>query len=159
MDFRFKEEIIEEVNFYFKKYLDQNPVSIVVRDYNDSFDYPGCENNHRNIPIEYYYKAIEVMGKDRIYIICSNNIEYCKQNFKGDNFIFNDIETKVEKKFFDLCLSSSCKDFIISNSTFAWWAAWIGNGRVIAPTPWYGQGLSDINTNDLYPEGWEKIEC
>lgn len=159
LDFRFKEEIVEEVNFNFKKYLDQNPVSIVVRDYNDSFDYPGCKKNHRNIPIDYYFEAIEMMGKDRIYIICSNNIEYCKQNFKGSNFIFNDVDTKSEKKFFDLCLSSSCKDFIISNSTFAWWAAWLGNGRVIVPIPWYGEGLSDINTNDLYLERWEKIKC
>lgn len=159
LDFRFKKEIQEEVELYFKKYLDQNPVSIIVRNFNDYFDYPGCEKNHRNIPLEYYKKAVEMMGKDRIYIICSNDIDLCKEYFKGENFIFSDIKTKNEKAYFDLCLASKCKDFIISNSTFAWWAAWLGGGRVIVPTPWYGPGLSDINTGDLYLSEWEKIEC
>lgn len=158
-DFQFKKKIEDEVNFYFGKYLEKNPVSIVVRNYNNTFDYPGCEYNHRNIPIQYFYDSIEIMGKDRIYIICSNEIELCKKIFSGDNYIFNDIKAKSEKQFFDLCLASKCKDFIASNSTFSWWAAWLGNGRVIIPTPWYGPGLSKNNVSDLYPDGWEKIEC
>lgn len=159
LDYRFKKEIEDEVNFYFKKYLEKDPVSIIVRDYNDQFDYPGCERNHRNLPIEYFYEAIEMMGKDRIYMICSNNIDLCKRYFKGDNFIFNDVNSKIEKGFFDLCVSSKCEDHIVSNSTFSWWSAWLGKGRVIAPTPWYGADLAHINTDDLYPDGWEKIVC
>lgn len=159
LDFRFKKEIQEEVDFYFKECLNQNPVSIVVRHFNDQFDYPNCEKNHRNLPLNYYQKAIEMMGKDRTYIICSNNIELCKDYFTGDNFIFSNIETNVKKGYFDLCLASKCKDFIVSNSSFSWWAAWLGKGRVIVPSPWYGPGLSHINTDDLYPIGWEKIEC
>ena len=159
LDYRFKKEIEEEVNFHYGQYLNQDPVSIVVRHYNDHFDYPGCDRNHRNLPIEYFYKAVEMMGKDRVYIICSNSIDLCKTHFKGDNFIFNDVNTKTEKSFFDLCLASKCKDSIVSNSTFSWWSAWLGKGRVISPTPWYGPGLAHINTDDLYPNGWEKIEC
>ena len=102
------------------------------------------------------------MGKDRTYIICSNNIELCKDQkvFSGKNFIFNDISTKVKKSYFDLCLISKCKDFIISNSTFSWWGAWLGsheNKRIIAPNPWYGPGLSHISTRDLFPNSWEII--
>jgi hypothetical protein len=89
-----------------------------------------------------------------------SNIKLFKSYFIGDNFIFNDVESKVEKQFFDLCLISKCQDFIVSNSTFSWWGAWLGNrGRVIAPTPWYGVGLSHNNTDDLYPNEWEKIKC
>ena len=78
---------------------------------------------------------------------------------------------RLEKQFFDLCLISKCEDFVVSNSTFSWWGAWLGRrgrhpnseyqvgGRVIAPVPWYGPGLSHINTDDLYPQGWEKIKC
>jgi hypothetical protein len=99
------------------------------------------------------------LGKDRKYIICSNDVDIHRDVFKGDNFIFNDVEVEVEKKFFDLCLISRCKDFIISNSSFSWWGAWLGNGRTIAPSPWYGEGLSHIKTNDLYPKRWEVIEC
>ena len=158
--FRFKKEIEEEVDYHYKNYLNQNPVSICIRHYNDTFDYPGCENNHKNLPLSYYKKSIELLGKDRIYIICSNEIELYKNHFTGDNFIFNNINTKSEKQFFDLCLLSKCNDFIVSNSTFSWWGAWLGNrGRILCPSTWYGPGLSHINTNDLYPDNWEKIEC
>ena len=107
--------------------------------------------------MEYFDRAIEKFGKDRTYLVCSNDIDRFKNHFVGDNFIYNDVDIVSEKAFFDLCLISKCKDFIISNSTFSWWGAWLGDGKVIAPTPWYGPGLSDINTDDLYPEGWEVI--
>ena len=164
LDFRFKEHIIEEVEDHFSSYLNEEPVCILVRDFNPDYDYPNCENNHINIPPEFYEKSIDILGRDRMYIICSNNIDMCKQQdiFQGDNFIFNQIiPDSIYKAHFDLCLISSCQDFIISNSTFGWWGAWLGTGvgkRVLIPTPWYGSGLSHINTDDLYPDEWEKIE-
>lgn len=164
LDFRFKEHIIKEVEKHYSEYLKDKPVSILVRDFNPDYDYPNCENNHINIPSEFYEKSIDILGRDRMYIVCSNNIELTKKQevFQGDNFIFNEVvPTDIYKGHFDLCLMSMCQDFIISNSTFAWWGAWLGNGigkRVLIPTPWYGPGLSHINTDDLYPDEWEKIE-
>ena len=164
LDFRFKEHIIEEVEKHYLEYLKDKPVSILVRDFNPEYDYPNCENNHINIPSEFYEKSIDILGRDRTYIICSNNIEQTKKQkvFQGDNFIFNEVvPDDIYKGHFDLCLMSMCQDFIISNSTFAWWGAWLGKGegkRVLIPTPWYGTGLSHISTDDLYPDEWEKIE-
>ena len=163
LDFRFKRTIQERVNNHFKDYLADKPVCLIVRDFNPEFDYPNCENNHINIPLEFYQKSIERLGKDRTYIVMSNSIEKCKNIFKGDNFIFNEVVPEdIYKGHFDLCLMSKWQDFIVSNTTFGWWGAWLGNGegkRVILPTPWYGPGLSHINTDDLYPQGWEKIKC
>ena len=164
LDFRFKEHIIEEVEDHFSSYLNEEPVCILVRDFNPDYDYPNCENNHINIPPEFYEKSIDILGRDRMYIICSNNIEQTKKQkvFQGDNFIFNEVvPDDIYKGHFDLCLMSMCQDFIISNSTFAWWGAWLGKGegkRVLIQTPWYGPGLSHISTDDLYPDEWEKIE-
>ena len=164
LDFRFKEHIIEEVEKHYLEYLKDKPVSILVRDFNPDYDYPNCENNHINIPSEFYEKSIDILGRDRTYIICSNNIKQTKKQkvFQGDNFIFNEVvPDDIYKGHFDLCLMSMCQDFIISNSTFAWWGAWLGKGegkRVLIPTPWYGPGLSHISTDDLYPDEWEKIE-
>ena len=170
LDFRIKKSIQERVDYHFKEYLDQRPVSLCIRDFNPTFDYPGCDNNHWNLPMSYWDKAIERLGTDRVYIICSNSIEKYKNHFKGDNFIFNEVQDK-QKQFFDLCLISKCYDYVISNSTFSWWGAWLGRGhrhpdneypvggRVLAPVPWYGPGLSHITTDDLHPVGWEKIKC
>ena len=164
LDFRFKEEMVNKVEKIYGKYLKQNPVSIVVRHFNSSFDYNGCENNHRNLPFNYFAKGIEMLGKDRLYIVCSNDIELCKQQkiFGGSNFIFSDtLPEDTNKAHFDLCLISKCQDFIISNSTFSWWGAWLGAGKnkkIIAPDPWYGPSLSNLNTYDLYPSEWIKIK-
>ena len=162
-DFRFKENIIDEVDEKYGDLLKDNPVSICVREYNDHFDYANASQNHRNIPWNYFERAIEMLGKDRPYIICSNNLELCKNQdvFGGDNFYFNDIETKVEKSHFDLCLISKCHDFIVSNSTFSWWGAYLSpnpDKRIIAPDKWYGPGLQHISTKDLFPETWEVIQ-
>jgi hypothetical protein len=163
-DFRFKEEIDSEVDYKWGDILREDAVSICVREFNDHFDYPGSHNNHRNLPWSYFEEAIEMLGKDRPYIICSNNLKLCQEQevFKGSNFYFNDITTKVDKSHFDLCLLSKCTDHIISNSTFSWWGAYLcqnPNKRVIAPSPWYGPGLAHISTQDLFPESWEVIDA
>jgi hypothetical protein len=58
----------------------------------------------------------------------------------------------------DMRLMSACAHFIIANSTFSWWAAWLGANpakQVICPRQWYvDPGRS---TRDLRPEGWRTV--
>jgi hypothetical protein len=162
-DYTFKDYILEKVVKKFETYLKDNPVSIVVRKFSESFDYHGCELNHRNLPIEYYKKCIDYFGKDRTYIICSNDIDWCKEQdiFKGKNFIFNDtLENNIKKGHYDMCLISLCSDFIVANSSFSWWGAWLSvnkNKRVLCPDPWFGPKQSHLNTDDMIPCDWIKI--
>jgi hypothetical protein len=54
-------------------------------------------------------------------------------------------------------LMSACKHFIIPNSTFSWWAAWLDTNPdkiVIAPKRWFS---GSIDTTDLIPEEWVKL--
>ena len=58
---------------------------------------------------------------------------------------------------------SLCQHHIIANSTFSWWGAYFGyalvnnNKLVYYPSIWFGSGLGDKKMDDLFPEGWKKI--
>ena len=78
------------------------------------------------------------------------------------NFIFNDtVPENLIKGHFDMAVGSLCDDFIISNSTFSWWMAYLGQSKdkkIYAPDPWFGPALKHIDTEGYYPEGVEKIK-
>ena len=56
-----------------------------------------------------------------------------------------------------------CSDFIIANSTFSWWGAWLSENRdknIYAPDPkkWFGSNNSHLNTSDIIPLEWRIIK-
>lgn len=60
----------------------------------------------------------------------------------------------------DLRLMSQCRNLIIANSSFSWWAAWLNprpDKTVIAPARWFAD--SSIDTSDLIPGTWKRISA
>lgn len=59
----------------------------------------------------------------------------------------------------DLRLMALCKYFIIANSSFSWWGAWLSNASnplVYAPKTWFSAQVKPFfqNTSDLIPSTW-----
>jgi hypothetical protein len=53
---------------------------------------------------------------------------------------------------------TTCRHFIIANSTYSWWAAWLGSyaeKRVVAPRDGWCKGKTVVK--DLLPPEWETI--
>ncbi len=97
------------------------------------------------------------IGQETRFLIISDDINWCKKNFKGSNYFFTDNNTALE----DLYLQSLCTNNIISNSTFSWWGAWLNENPVkivIVPKPWYGKEFLHIRTDDLIPEAWIQLD-
>ncbi len=102
-----------------------------------------------------YFDAAAVtlypLGCDDIqFIVCSDDIAWCKENMKAKNMLF----IEGEKDIIDLFIMSKCRDNIIPNSTFSWWSAWLNQHpekRVVAPKQWF---TKTEGWPDLYGEGW-----
>ena len=113
-------------------------------------------DNHYNQSLDYYEKALSKFDSKRQVVIFSDDPQWCVEQklFESDRFIVS----SGNDPYIDLYLMSQCDDFIIANSTFSWWGAWLANrGKVIAPKKWFGPNNSHLNTKDLYPEHWEII--
>lgn len=127
--------------------------SINVRrgDYFDNLD------NHPISSIKFFRKAIKHIGKDKKFLLISDDISWCKKQFKGKNFFFVEKETPL----FDLFIQTQCTHNIISNSSFSWWGAWLNNNPnkiVICPDPWFGIAKQHVDTSDLLPPEWIKLK-
>ena len=152
--FSFPKEVIENVKNKYLDILKYNTCSIHVR----RGDYLKYPNSHPIQTIEYYQNSISFFSEKNKFLIFSDDIEWCKDNFPNEPDKFKFIEGN--KDYEDLLLMSLCNNNIICNSTFSWWAAWLNkneNKIVIAPKLWFGDSYKNHDTSDLYCENWIKI--
>lgn len=91
--------------------------------------------------INYYIKCIEKMKtltNNPVFFIFSDDIKWVKENLKlkDTQLVFIDNNNSSPD---DMRLLYSCNHFIMSNSTFSWWGAYLGecpNKKVIVPEFW-----------------------
>jgi hypothetical protein len=156
-DFTFKKSIFNESLNYFKQFDIENPVCIIVR----RGDYINHNSTHPLLSMNYYKKSITFFGPERKYLIVSDDIDWCKEHFIGKNYSFVDYTPqKIYKGHFDMCVGSLCSDFIISNSTFAWWTSWLSknlNKKICAPANWFHGNNKNLNTDGYYLDNFIKI--
>jgi hypothetical protein len=149
-------EIPKTIEFIIKeKYgvlLDKRLTSIHVR----RGDYVRLPDHHPVQTIDYYLDSAKILSdKTDLYVIFSDDIEWCKENFKN---ITNIVYIENEKDYIELFLMSLCDNNIISNSSFSWWGAWLNTNKnkiVIGPNKWFGKAIKN-NSGDILPETWFK---
>ena len=118
---------------------------------------------HNVLDIEYYKKAVEVfknlIGNDFELFVFSDDLDWCNKNFLFFNKVSYVEHNFAGNKFYNyLYLMTKFKYFIIPNSSFAWWGAWlsqVNDKKIIAPKKW--SGLVDENKIDIIPDSWIKI--
>ena len=152
-DFSLKENNTLKVKEYLEQINNTNSVSIHIR--------RGDYSKHPEIgilDISYYIDAINFINtkiKNPTFYIFSNDIEWCKSNFDfiGNKVFICDTKTEVD----DMTLMRNCRHYIVANSSFSWWSAWLNENEdkiVIAPKKWMA-----INPNNYKwsPSNWVEL--
>lgn len=161
LDFTFKNELIGKSNDLAEKIESTNSICLNVR----REDYVHLESSgHGFIDQNYFYKAIDLLSKETIdfeIFVFSDDIDWCIKNLS-----FNTKTTYVTHEYKGLKfaeylqLMTQCKHFVIPNSTFGWWGAWLNPNPdkiVIAPKQWFADEKMNNQTQDLIPETWIRL--
>jgi hypothetical protein len=113
-----------------------------------------------NLCSEQYYKNAIKMIRDKhpnaVFFIFTDDKEWCKNHFKGHNFINVELQEGEFTDVADMILMSRCKHHIMANSSFSWWSAWINDApgkMVIAPEKW----INNKKMDDVYTERMTKV--
>jgi hypothetical protein len=148
-----KQAVLEHNQELYNTILNTNSVCISIR----KGDFTSPEHSNFNICTDaYYYKAVEIISqKVENFVLCvfSDDIEWVRNNMHFDFPVLyenNDGKDPVQEK---LRLMYSCKHFIISNSTFSWWAQYLSRNEhkmVVSPSPWRrGEECKDLYCDDF----------
>lgn len=118
------------------------------------------EKNRKNYFLcdeEYFMKAIKKMRDIKPnckFFFFSDDIEWVRTNLPvPEGSMFECGNDSVSEK---LTLMAACKNFIISNSTFSWWAQFLSknnNKIVISPSSW----KPNDSTSVLIEDWWVKL--
>lgn len=131
-------------------------VGVQIRDYRKEKPF---EDFHPTKKRAYYEEAMSHFSDNAIFVVSSNNLPFAKECVDGlkPNIIYLQ-EADYIDEFYALTL---CKSFIISNSTFGWWAAWLSkspNKKIIAPYQWFSLPYNNEQmVQDLFPEQFTLI--
>jgi hypothetical protein len=124
-------------------------------------DYLKYSNVYHLLSKNYYDNAKQVLeeklGFRPIYLYFTNDKKWVRENFTLEN---KDEIIDLDRDFKEFCVMQQCHHFIIANSSFSWWAAYLSDvlegvlpKYVIAPRNWYKHDTK-INWSDIYPEDW-----
>lgn len=116
----------------------------------------------------YYMEGMRLMRtrypKCSFYLFC-NDKDWAREQFAGRKDVTlvdlpgsgdASMEEEMDLDYAEFALMSRCKHHILANSSFSWWASYLGpnpDNYVLAPDRW----LNDVDCSDFYREDMHKI--
>jgi hypothetical protein len=157
--FTFKDEITNYVREKYENLLTYKTVSMHVRR-TDKLSKIAAPRFWL-VDDKYYKTALSMLKDIEKVVIFSDDIEWCKKNFKGNNFVF----IGGESRYVDMYLMSSLHNNITATSNFGWWGAYLNQNKdktVICPAYYYKELPEKrdayFNKKYFYPDSWTPID-
>lgn len=151
--FTFNDEFAEASNKKYLNILKDDPVGVQIRTYSRG----SIDPRHIHCDVleneEYLLKAFNTFGKDRTFIVTTDNLAYTEARLpKRKNIIIN----KMSSQYEDFYLLTTCKGIITSASSFGWWGAYLNKNKdkkIIMPKKWFYLKDGWYDTRDIYFNG------
>ena len=126
-------------------------------------DYLSTTNQgiHGLCDLDYYRRATEYIRSqvsNPSFFVFSDDPQWVETNFPGVKQLTAVTHNVGCKDLEDLRLMMNCRHFIIANSSFSWWAAWLAQSSdkiVVAPKRWHVS--AKLSDKDLIPERWIRL--
>jgi hypothetical protein len=139
-----------------------NSVAIHVRWFN-----PGNQGSGDHVALQYYQEAISriiaVVANPHFFVF-SDQMAITKKLIgpllSQYSVTYVDHNDSEKMAYADLWLMSQCQHFIIANSTFSWWGAWLGEkkniSQIYAPGKYVNpnQSVTAWGFDGLIPDRW-----
>lgn len=134
---------------FFKEFIQNRTSNIVLHIRRGDQATALSSNIYSILDVDYYERAIKyiiLQGENFNEItICSDDILWCKENvqkLKGvEKINYSNSSSMIE----DFLLMYNAKYLISSNSTFSWWAGYVGNSvKFLIPKRWYTSSPSEF---------------
>jgi len=157
-----KYELDKKNQMILNEIKDTNSIGMHVRFFDNIFstEYHNVSKNYYDNAINYIKKRIK---NPKFYIFSDDpkNIKF-KINLNQINFKIVDKNLDNQDNYKDLLLMKECKNFIIANSTFSWWAAWLALNKekiIICPKNIidFKYQVTTWGFKDQIPEEWVKL--
>lgn len=125
------------------------------------------------LPASYYMDAASESipyGGSLSTVVFSDDQEWCKENMlswwpryegvPGPEDTDADYATRERTDWIDPFLMASCDRAVISNSSYGWLGAWLGNCETWYPSRWFGPKLRAKNFDERFiiPKDWNRVQ-
>lgn len=120
-------------------------------------DYVEKAGYHPVIGPDYYERAMSLMPAGTQFVVFPENNEAEAREIIGSNaeYVPTDIHYMLR-----MYMASQCTHFILPNSTFFWFPAWLGDhaGKIVTvPKNWFGPEADGLPATDIACEGWKVL--
>ncbi|MBP5406293.1 alpha-1,2-fucosyltransferase [bacterium] len=122
---------------------------------------PKTNQYHGTCSMKYYKDAVnKILSEipDVKFFLFTDDPDFVKANFgflSDSTLVSNNQRSEID----ELNLMHLCKHFIIANSSFSWWGAWLSqnpNKIVIAPKQWFNNTEANEKCK-IVPKDWIRI--
>lgn len=132
-----------------------NAIHIRRTDYK-GFHVKSLSGDDFTLPMNYYENLMPLFNPQLPIVVVSDDLAFCKEYFGNNEKIIYSSESAI----IDFQLLSNAHQLGISNSTFAWWAAYLNvyaGDQVYCPKYFLGFKENKEIPFKIYPKQWKQI--